>query len=142
VLAFALKDFALIGKRAWLLSGLAVLLIIYPGNPVIGLALSLMPGLYVSSWASGIDFKDKADAFLLSLPAPRASIVGGRFLAVALAWLGGFLLALPLWALRSAFGPYLPAACLPGIAAVSLAFSLFSNGIYLGACYAFGFQNA
>jgi hypothetical protein len=142
VLAFALKDFALLGKRAWLLSGLALALIVYPANPVLGLALTLLPALYVSSWASAIDFKDKADSFLRSLPAPRSAIVGGRFLSVALAWLIGFLAAVLLWALRNAFGAYLPAAYLPGIAAVSAAFSLFSNGVYLAACYAFGFQNA
>lgn len=140
--ALALKDFSLIGRRAWLLAGLAFFLFLYWTNPTIGLAFSLFPPLYATAWACGMDFRYKADSFVACLPLGRASIVAARFLTIPMAWAAGFAAALIPWAIRSAFGPFIPAAALPGIAAVSLATALVSNSLYLCAYYVFGYQNA
>ncbi|MDP3179878.1 MAG: ABC-2 transporter permease [Spirochaetaceae bacterium] len=140
--ALALKDFSLMGKRFWLIGGVAFLFLIYPGNPAFGLAISLLPALYVTAWACGSDFQSKADSFIACLPVAPGRVVGARFAVVPVAWAAGFASALLIWALRTAFGPFLPAAALPGIAALSLAAALVASAVYLCAYYLFGFQNA
>jgi hypothetical protein len=142
VFAYAIKDFIQVGKRAWFYVGFVFLLIIYPGNPVVGLFFSILPAFALTGYVCGNDFKYRADDFLHSLPGSLASIVGGRFLTVPIVWFIGFASALPLWALRNAFGEYLPASTLPGIAAFSLAICLIYNALYLASYYALGFQNA
>ena len=142
MLALALKDFALVGKRLWLLSCWSLFILFYYTNGLVGLAFSIMPALFLVSWATGMDFRYKADSFVSCLPAPRRSVVAARFLTVPMAWALGFAGGLGIWALRSAFGAFIPAARLPGIAALSLALTLASNAVYLAAYYAFGYQHA
>ena len=140
--ALALKDFRLLGKYTWFLGGLSFFLLFYYTNTLIGLAFSVLPALYLVSWSTSMDFRYKADSFVACLPVRPRSVVAARFLTIPMAWLAGFAAALVLWAIRSAFGAFIPAATLPGIAAVSLALALVSNGLYLAAYYLFGYQNA
>ena len=140
--ALALKDISLVGRRAWILVAMSFFLMFYWTNPLIGLAFSLFPSMYAISWTSGLDFRYKADSLVACLPFVPAKVVAARFLVVLLAWAAGFAAGLVPWAVRSAFGAFIPAAQLPGIAAISLSLALVANSVYLAAYYVFGFQNA
>jgi len=142
VLALALKDLSLVGRRGALMLGCSLFMIFYFTNTAFGLLLSILPSVYLVTWATGIDFRYKADSFLACLPARPRRIVGGRFLAAILAWAACFAGGLAIWALRSAFGPFVPASSLLGIAAFSLASCMAVNGFYLAAYYLFGYMRA
>lgn len=145
MLSLALKDIRCVARER---AGFAIALfslmipVTFANGNSLGLFWCLLPTMYITSWACGVDFKYRADRFLGSLPLSRGEIAAGRYLGIFPAWAATFAVSLPVWFIIDAFGPGISVSRLPYIALLSLSANLFAQALYLGAYYLVGFQNA